>query len=176
MKKRWPIAALALVTSLFLLFGGFWGYQYFQIEKPIRQLIDQDPHLSFGEISVQPDLVIVELQPSKDFSLIDDYVPLREKLKKFSQSRKLKVALRDNPDLLLKKSWNEMVFGVEEGMALHHYQSIPKSVERVSKSRGIDYDLGIDGSFILIELRHKKQRLYKVLPLNQSESGVKVND
>ncbi|PTX59949.1 hypothetical protein C8P63_11094 [Melghirimyces profundicolus] len=175
MNIRWRIAVLTLFVSLFALFGGFYGYQWYNVEKPIRETVEHTPHVHLKTLSVQPDRITLRFKPDPEFSLVSDYLPLREKVKAHAGDRKLDIHFADRPDSSLRDAWNRMSFGVKEGIAHRRYTAIPETVEKVAKKEGIRYRLSMDAGYVYVELHKGDRFLYQVLPLNKAEGEVNNN-
>jgi hypothetical protein len=173
MQIRWPVAFLALFVSLFVLFGGYFGFQWFQAEKPIRETVQQTAHVKLEKMDVAPDRITIQLRPDAQFSLISDYIPLRKTILTHGGSRKVEIRLSDRPDATLTEAWNRMVFGIREGIAHGRFTMIPKTVKQVAEREGIQYRLGMDKNFVYVELHRGDHYLYQILPLSQPEREVK---
>ncbi|OYD09663.1 hypothetical protein [Paludifilum halophilum] len=175
MKIRWPVAAITLVVTLSVLFGGYMAYQWFQVEKPITETVQETPHVSLSKLSADPAHLELVLKTDEKFSVVHDYMPLRRQLHTVAGDRKLSIRLKDRPDSHLHKAWNEMVFGIKEGMALRRYQEIPKAVQKGTEGKKIEYEVSMDDSYVYIELHRGDRYLYRILPLHKPESEVKDN-
>ncbi|MFC4078035.1 hypothetical protein [Salinithrix halophila] len=172
---RWPIAVVSLVVSLFLLFGGYFAYQKFQIESPMEKAISQTSHIRDYSLQIQPEKITVRLMAKPSFSLQQDYIPLRRKLTDLADDRKLSLKLEDKAGGELKEAWNRMNFGVKEGIALQRYTQIPQAVSKEADTKGIRSHVMMDDRYLYIELRQGNQWLYRVLPLHKPASEVKDN-
>ncbi|SDX18807.1 hypothetical protein SAMN05444487_111137 [Marininema mesophilum] len=175
MQNRWPMIAASLVVSLLLLFGGFFVYQKLQIENPMEETLAKTSHIQKYMLDASPNEITVRLIPSRDFSLSKDYIPLRKKLSKFTRGRELSILIKHQSEGELLESWNRINFGIQEGIALKRYTKIPQTVSKEAKASQINAKVFMDKSHVYIELKKDNQRLYRVLPLNKQESGVKDN-
>ncbi|MFD1426124.1 hypothetical protein [Kroppenstedtia sanguinis] len=173
MQIRWPIAVSVLFISLLILFGGYFGFQWFQVEKPIRDTVQQTDHVKLEKIQVSPERIVIQLRPDDRFLLASDFIPLREEIQTYGGDRKLEIQFSDRPDSALTEAWNQMVFGVREGMSHGQYTLIPQAVKQVAEKEGIQYRLGMDKKFVYVELHRGGHYLYQVLPLHQPEREVK---
>ncbi|MBA4495144.1 hypothetical protein ACFO25_10140 [Paenactinomyces guangxiensis] len=175
MKAQANVTVISLFVTLFVLFGSFFGYQWWFVKKPLESVIKSSPHVTLKQMKVQPAEVKIVLKADPEFKLVSDYDPLRKKLKQISGNRNLELQVMDDPGPELKNAWNEMVFGVEEGIAGKQYTKIPQTVAKVAKDRQIGYKTKMDDDFIYIELYKKDRFMYQVLPLHKIEGGVKTN-
>ncbi|SMO43443.1 hypothetical protein [Melghirimyces algeriensis] len=137
MKIRWPIAVSTLLISLIVLFGGFYAFQWFTVEQPIRQMVKEAPHLQLQDIFVQPNKVTLTLKPDEKYSLAKDYPFLRRKMASLAGDRTMDVRLIDAPNPALNEAWNQMVFGVKEGLAHRRYTMIRETVNKIATEENI---------------------------------------
>jgi hypothetical protein len=175
MRVRWNVAVLTLFVTLLILFGGFFGYQRWEVELPIRQAVAKNAHVKLQQLAVQPDRVTIHLKTEAGFSLTRDYVDLRKSISQLAGNRKLHLVVHDRPAPALNDAWDEMVFGIEEGIAHQRYTRIPQAVKQAAKPRNIRYRVTMDDQFLYVELRRDQYWLYRVLPLNKPGHEVKDN-
>jgi hypothetical protein len=167
-------AVLSLLVTLIVLFGGYFAYQWFQIEKPLKNAIDSTPHVTLEELRVDPDQIRIQLKADENFSFVEDYFPLRKRVHSLAAGRKVNIELKDRTDSVLEKAWNEMVFGVTEAVVQRDYTQIPETVETVAKNAKIRHEVAMDEQFVYVALHHQDHSLYRVLSLEPSK-GVKAN-
>src|SRR5690606_39821811 len=82
------ILLIVRALSLFVCFSlhdalpicGYFAYQWFAIEKPVKRAIHATPHVTLKELRVDPDRIEIRLSADEKFSLAADYLPLRKKL------------------------------------------------------------------------------------------------
>lgn len=175
MSLRWPVVVTTLVVTLLLLFGGYHTYQWIHFERPLNQAIAETSHIKPQEISVSPERIVIRLEADSSFSLTQQYPPLRKKLTAIAGNRPLQVEVADHPQKSLIDAWNEMVFGVKEGLAHQSYSRIPEAVKKATPPEA-ESQVVMDDSYLYIEMKQGDARLYRVLPLNKKESGVKDNE
>ncbi|MBN2909610.1 hypothetical protein JQC72_08730 [Polycladomyces sp. WAk] len=175
MKTRVTAAILSLVVTLFLLFGGYFAYQWWALKKPIEAMLTNEPHFQLVELRIEPDRVWIKANTDAAFSFTTQFPDLNKRVKNMVGERAVTIQLADKPDPVLNRAWNRMVFDIEEGLVNARYSQIPKSVETVAKSMQIRYDITMDDQFLYVELHRGPHTLYRVLPLHKSNSGVKDN-
>jgi len=152
--------AISLVVTLILLFGSFFTYKWFYIERSISALATSSPYVELKAIAVKPQLITVRISiPQK--SLV--YYPrFYEAVRQKAGNRKVNLDLVDHPNAYLLKTWNEVAFGVKEGIAQKRYTLVQKSVEKIATKQKVDYEVLMDDSMICITLRQGEHYLYKV--------------
>jgi hypothetical protein len=172
-KIRAMPAVLSLFVTLFVLFGGYFAYQWWMIEKPLVTVIRATPHVTLDELRVEPDQITIRLNADEDFSLTADYIPLRDRLAPFAGGRTVSIELADRPDAVLEAAWNRMVFGVAEAMVHRRYTQIPETVEAASRKEKIRHEVAMDDRFVYVALYHRDHSLYRILPLSHPVGEVK---
>ncbi len=169
-------AVISLFVTLAILFGGFFGYQYWLVEKPLEQAVRTIPHVKIEQLTIQPTRVKLIVATDREFSLVSGYSQLLGRIEPIVGKRQLELKLKDRPGKELEEAWSEMAFGVQEGIDNRFYRQIPESVSQVAKERNIQYRTKMDDQFIYIELRKNDRFMYQVLPLHKTDGEVKTND
>lgn len=167
-----------LFVTLFILFGGFYLYQWLWIEQPITSMLKSQTSINKDfEIKVTPSKVEIQIHPKEEFLLQQQYPMLIKQIKKKIGDRPLQIEMSTPTDPLLETAWSEMTFGVKEGISLQTYTQIPTTVSNIAAKYKIHPRVSMDDQFVYIELRNENKYLFKVLPLQeQNESGVKSNE
>jgi len=161
--------AISLVITLILLFGSFFAYKWFYIEKSISTLIERNPFVELKALEIKPRLVMVTIGiPQK--SLLH-YPAFYQEVQEKAGGRELVLELVDYPNSLLLRTWNEAAFGVQEGIAQKRYTLVKKSVEEVATKQKVDYEVLMDDSMICITLKQGKHYLYRVFQLTDQKGG-----
>ncbi|SEN29680.1 hypothetical protein [Lihuaxuella thermophila] len=168
-------AVISLFVTLGILFGGLLGYQYWFVQKPLEHAVRSTPHVQIKQLTIQHDRVKLVLATDREFSLASHYGELLEEIAPIVGKRQLELELLDHPGEELEAAWNEMAFGVREGIDIQRYSQIPQSVAQVAKARNIQYRTKMDDRFVYIELRQKDRYMYQVLPLHKTDGEVKNN-
>ncbi len=164
-------AVLSLLVTLIVLFGGYFAHQWFNVEKPLKNMIQSTPHVTLEELRVNSDRIEIRLNADENFSLASDYIPLREKLRSLAGGRQVNIELTDRADAVLEKAWNRMAFGVTEAVVQRRYTQIPETVERVAETAKIRHEVAMDEQFVYVALHHDDHSLYRVLPLEAGKGG-----
>jgi hypothetical protein len=174
MSKRWPVAFGALAVTLVVLFGGYTAYQWTQVDRPLEETVARTPHVSIKEKTVSPDRILLRLETEPDFSFAEDYPPLREQMSAIAGERELVIEVMDHPDETLTQAWNEMAFGVKEGLSHQRYAAIPEAVKKATPP-GVKSQVTMDETHLYVEMKRGDARLYKMLPLDTSTKEVSEN-
>ncbi|MBA4602603.1 hypothetical protein [Thermoactinomyces mirandus] len=179
MEKTGKMMFISFLVTLILLFGGFWGYQQYLIKKPIIAFLEKQQEVQLHDIHVSPSKVQLNLKVAnleQDF-LIRKYPDLLTELKQKAKGKPLQVHLADHPNERLNLAWNQMVFGIREGIALQTYTLIPQTVKKWADENGIQYCLNIDEKSVYIMLRDGDDFLIRIVPVNmQTQKGGELFD
>jgi hypothetical protein len=175
MKKSAQMAAFSLIVTLVILFGGYLGFQHWNIQKPIEQAVRTSQGAKLVSLHLSPKRVRVDLAIKKGFVFSPEYRKLRERMEEAANDRILEIRLIDRRDAELVDAWERMAFGVNEGIARQEYTQIPETVESIARSEGILACTRMDERFVYVELRKGDRFLTQAIPLNNPESGVKTS-
>jgi hypothetical protein len=167
MANKSKIILVSLVVTLAGLFALYFLQQWLLLELPLRQAIGQNRHVTIQQMKMVPDEVKIQLRPERGFDLLDDYPALYRKTKEILGDRTFQLAVIDHQTPKLKQAWEEMEFGVSEGIAQEKYGLVKRSVEQAAKQYQIKAGVQMEDEFVLISLRDETGTLYRVLPLRQ---------
>lgn len=174
-KKRFISVATGLLVTLTALFGGFFAHQWWAIEQPIKEVVAETPHITLQSFDANPNRVEIKLKPDPDFSLAVDYPVLRQRLEEIVGERELSIQLIDHPSPKLQKIWDQVVFGVSEGIVHQRYTEISDVIQSTAEQEKISYELTMDDEFIYISLQEDPHFIYRVFPLHSANDEVKEN-
>lgn len=159
--------AISLIVTLVLLFSGFFTYQWFFIEKSIREIVERDPFVQLKHLEVNPQAVTIKIRiPNKS---LFHYPKFYQSIQNEIEGKEMKMELEDHPNANLLEAWNEVVFGVEEGISQKRYTLIQKSVKEIAEKRRIGYEILMDDSLLCITLKQGEHYLYRVLDLKEKK-------
>lgn len=164
MVKEVKKGLVSLCVTLVLLFSSFFTYQWFFIQRPIQQFILEDPHVRVEKIDVHPQAVDMQLKVTS--GSLAKYGDLYQSINEKAGYRKVTIELIDQSDAKLKKVWNEMAFGVKEGLTKKRYTQVQKTVNEIATKRGITSEVSLQDSFLCIALKKGDYYLYRVFELN----------
>lgn len=167
MAKRSTIILVSLVVTLAGLFALYFLQQWLLVDQPLHQAIKANHHVTIQKIKIAPDEVAIQLRPETGFNLLDDYPALYRKAKEILGNRTFSLTIADHPTPQLHQAWEDMEFGVREGIVQEKYELVKSSVEQVAKQYGIEAKVQMEDEFVLISLRDQSGFLYRVLPLKQ---------
>jgi hypothetical protein len=168
-------AMMGLCVTLLVLFGGYFAQDYWMVQKPLESLFEAEHHITLHSLKVKPDQVDIELTPQAGFLFTEEYIRLQEKAKQLAGWRKVVIRIRDHRTPKLEKVWNEMQFGVREGIERKEYTKIPQTVATVAKQYHVSQGVEMDDANLYVEISDGNGVLDEVIPLNITGSQVKAN-
>lgn len=179
MQKSRKMMVVSFLVTLILLFGGFWGYQQVLIKKPMVAFLEGQQEVQLADIHVNPSKVEISLtvvNPGQDF-FIRIYPDLITGLKQKAKGKMLQVHLSDHPNERLQSAWDQMVFGIREGIARQTYSQIPETVKKWADKNEVQYRLKMDEESVYIMLRDGDNFLIRTVPIEiQKQKGGELFD
>jgi len=166
MKIRALPVFLSLILTLGLLFGGWFMYQQFYVQRPIEEFIVSKQQVVLKEMDIHKVPVTVEL----DFKDPNTFAMDFKEIKQFIASKTNKpVEIRIPPaGEEMKKLWEEEYFFIAEAIKKQEYSEIPKIIEKVEKERQLEKSVTrMDQENIYVYLQKGSDHLYAVLPLTE---------
>lgn len=173
MHKSGKTMVISFLVTLVLLFGGFWGYQQVLIKKPIVAFLAGQQEVQLADIHVNPSKVDINLtvaNPGQDF-FIRKYPDLLTGLKQKANGKTLQVHLSDQPNDRLQTAWDQMAFGIREGIARQTYSQIPETVKKWADKNEVEYHLKMDEESVYIMLRDGDHFLIRTIEIQEQRGG-----
>ncbi|MGA8942479.1 MAG: hypothetical protein WB502_07140 [Thermoactinomyces sp.] len=174
MFKSVKMVVISFLVTLILMFGGFWGYQQVMIKKPIVSFLEDQQELRLQYIHVNPSRVEVGLTVSDSGcdGFIQKYPELVNRLKGKAKGKQLQVHLTDRPNKRLQTAWDQMAFGIREGIANQTYSQIPEAAKKWAEKYGVRYFLKMDEESVYIILCDGDHFLIRTVPVKtQKQKG-----
>jgi hypothetical protein len=165
MTKRIKIVSMSLVVTLIVLFGGYQGFQYFKIEKPIKDVIEAQKDITITKIKMETDGTEVQLNVSSTYHFIDKFPEVTKQLDKKLGKGKWHITFINLPTPKTKQAWQQMVFGVKEGLETRRYTLLKSTVEQISSKYQLSGDVYLDDQYTYLSLQDGNKTWYQILPI-----------
>lgn len=165
MTKQIKVITLSLVVTLIVLFGGFQAYQYFQIEKPITDVIHAQKNIELINIETKAEGTEVQLNVKPSYHFIDQIPIITKQLDKTLGKGKWNITFINPPTKKINTAWQEMVFGVKEGTTTGRYTFILSTIRQISFKYKLQYQLNMDDQYIYLLLQDGNKTWYQILPI-----------
>jgi hypothetical protein len=172
---NFPIRALpvtlSLISTLVMLFGGWFLYQQFYVQKPIEAFIEGKKHIVLNDLQIQNDTVIVDLDFKNGDQFAADYQEINQFIMDKTGGKKVQIRLPEQGEEL-KRVWTEEYFELEEAIQKQEYSRIPSIIEEIKRSKVLENTMtSMDKENIYIYLQKGSDHLYAVLPRKPLQGG-----
>ena len=166
MKIRALPVMLSLVLTLGMLFGGWFTYQQFYVQRPIEEFIVNKPQVVLKEIKIHQNSVIVDLDFKDPNTFAMDYHEVKQFIEdKTGKKANIRIPVAGEN---MKRLWEEEYFFIAEAINKQEYSEIPKIIEKTKKDRQLEKTVTrMDEKYIYVFLQKGSDHLYAVLPLTE---------
>lgn len=167
-----PLLATAAVTAA-ILFGGWFAYQYYGIERPLDKYANALPGVEAADVNTRSGEVVIDLRLGPDAELAELYASLRRKSGGAFGAAKLEIRTEALSNDRLEQAWDYALFDVAEAMENRKYAGVRSAMERLeSEFAGLTVVTSIDDNNVYITLRAGDAAKFVVLPREPQMLGV----
>lgn len=92
-KLNSKIIFLSFIITSILLFGGWFGAQFFGQEKPIRDWISEQEGLELKDLKIEQDAIFVELSFHNGESFGLSYIQLVKELNQLAKGKEIRIGI-----------------------------------------------------------------------------------
>jgi hypothetical protein len=175
MKVRALPILVSLITTLFILFGGWFFYQQYYLQRPIQSFIEHKPSVVLKGLEMTKDAINVDLDFKNAATFPQDYQDIYNYILERANGKAVNIQLPEQGPKM-KDLWGENYFGFAEAVQHQQYSRIPALVEQIKQTQKLDKTLArMDGKNIYVYLQKGSDHLYAVLPQKQREE-VNINE
>lgn len=176
MKLRWIPVAITAALSAALLFGGWYAYGQYGVEKPLDRVAKSIPGVESAQTNRTLSSIELQLKLSPDADLAEVYRRLQEDGSNSIGGKTLTVKVDEPSDPALEKAWSHALFDVAEAMDHKNYSDIRTAMEQLTKENpAIQADTQMDDTNVYIRLRTGDAVKYVILPRESEKLGVWPN-
>jgi hypothetical protein len=165
LKKQLKIGIISLVVTLIVLVSGYQGYLQLLVKKPIVDMLYNQKGISIQNIHLNLGNNQLQLQIKPDYPFIAQFPEVTAELDKILGQGKWQIVFPDPKSTDIKNSWQEMTFGVREGIESNRYTEIQNTVVKIANKYHLSNSLAMDEHYVYLVLRDGKQIWYQLLPL-----------
>lgn len=157
----------SLVSSLIILFGGWYTYQQFYVQKPVEDFIASKQNVVLKHLEINNNQVEIDVDFKDPTTYANDYKDIYDFIHERNLGKTVTIHLPNQGDGL-KKLWDQQYFGLAQALELKEYGQIPKIVEDMKKNGKLDQSVArMDDQNIYLYMQEGKDRLYAVLPVKE---------
>lgn len=163
---------VSMLTTIALLFGGWFLYQKVNVEEPIRTQVGQLASFSLNELKVEKEQIEINLTVKKPDTLPEDYAKLMKTISKIAPGKHVDITFT-NQDDQLKQVWASGLFAFTEALDLHQYSKIPALIEEIKATNRLDFAQShMDEERIYVYLKRGKSEYFVIVPKVNDENEV----
>ncbi|MGG6311962.1 hypothetical protein [Paenibacillus macerans] len=170
-----PIAASVAISAL-VLFGGWFLYRQWAIERPLENIVNSYDGVKNVQLELKPDELAVKLDlaPGTDIGGLVRQIEKDGKAQIGSRSLKLDVV--DNSSPALDELWEEALFTVAQAMENKQYTQINAALKRMEQSNDqITAKAEMDDENVYVTLTDGQASKFVILPRTPERMGVWPN-
>ncbi len=161
--KKMPIF-VSLIVSTVILFGGWYLYQDYFVEKPIKDYVASLEGVQIEDIVIQREQISVEISFSDAGAFLIHYSNIYEKVKQYARGKQVDLRLPAGSEDL-KEIWNEGYFTLAEILEHRQYSRIPDFMDSLKEQYGLDKaEAKLDQHYLYIVIEKNDQISYRVMP------------
>lgn len=176
MKLRLIPVAITAALSAGLLFGGWYAYGHYGIEKPLDRVAKSIPGVEAVQTSRSLDAVDLQVKLSPDADLAEVYRRVQEEGANALGGKTLNLTVNEPSDPTLEKAWSHALFNVAEAMDHRKYSGVVDAMNELAKQNpGIETDTQMDDKNVYVRLRSGDAVKYVILPREGEKMGVWPN-
>lgn len=164
-----------MLTTLTLLFGGWFLYQKLGIDEPIREQIGQMKSVKLADLSTDREQIVIRLTVTNPDAFPEEYQQLLKTIERIAPGKKVEL-VTTNQDGELKKIWNKGIFAFTEALELRQYSKIPAMLADWKAKYGLDAAISdMDDEHLYVFLKRGEAEYFTIVSREQPEREVTAN-
>lgn len=163
---------LTFVIASGLLFGGYFFYQAYAVDHPIKEGIAATSGVADAEVETTRSRITVRLRLEEAARLYDVYRAVAEQVAERAGGRETVIDLSAGSSSELEAIWHTALFDLAEAMENRCYGDVPRLMDDLAKRHpGLAVETAMDKSRIYVTLRLEGAAFHRVLPLEGERLG-----
>lgn len=170
-----PIAA-SIVISAVVLFGGWFLYRQWAIERPLENIVKSVEGVNQVEMEVKPDELALKLslQPGTDLGALVRQI--EQEGKEHIGNRTLKLDVEDHSSPALDQLWENAMFTIAQAMENKQYTQITAALEQMEQENSkLKATAEMDDKNVYITLTDGQYSKFLILPRTPERLGAWPN-
>lgn len=156
---------VSLITSSVLLFGGWFAYQSFALQKPIDHILENIPGVEQAESQVLRDEIHIELQLLPEANLREIVHHITTEGHAVIADRTWQIDIVNQSSPALDRWWSTALFDIAQAMELKQYSDIPAMLAaHQTLLPGLQVITEMDSTHVYIQLIHENNSKFMMLP------------
>ncbi|RUS48216.1 hypothetical protein [Cohnella sp. AR92] len=176
MKLRILPVTITAVLSAALLFGGWYAYGHYGVEKPLEKVASALPGVVSAETSNSVNKVVLKVELNSDADLADIYHKVQVDGKQAIGGKTLELVVNEPENEQLEKAWRSALFDVAEAMDHRQYSGIREAMNSLMEQNpGLTAQSEMDDTNVYVSLKLGDAAKYVILPREAQQIGVWPN-
>ncbi|MCH1639701.1 hypothetical protein D3C76_300240 [compost metagenome] len=170
-----PIAA-SIAISAFVLFGGWFLYRQWAIERPLENIVKSVEGVNHVEMDIKPDELSLQLklEPGTDLGALVRQIEQNGKEQIGKRTLKLDVEEQSSPEL--DQLWEKALFTVAQAMENKQYTQITAALKQMEQENSkLKATAEMDDKNVYITLTDGQYSKFVILPRTPERMGVWPN-
>ncbi|WEK55738.1 MAG: hypothetical protein P0Y55_06745 [Candidatus Cohnella colombiensis] len=165
MKLRIIPVTLTVVLSSVLLFGGWFSYRYFGVEKPLDHVAASIPGVQSAQVEMLAGQINVTVQLEKEANIAEVFRQVKHDGANKIGNRSLQLSITGDSNASLEKVWSYALFDVAEAMENRKYSQIRDVMETLTNHYpDVTATTDMDDDNVYITLREGEHAKFIILP------------
>lgn len=170
-----PIAITAAITAA-ILFGGWFAYRHFGVEKPLDRVANAAAGVESAKVEITNDTVKIDVRLNADANLGEVYRRIKQDAAGEIGNRQLELKATAQANDRLEEAWSHSLFDVAEAMENRKYSDIREAMSKLGEQfPGITARTDIDEHNVYISMKDGEAAKFVVLPRQPVKLGVWPN-
>lgn len=166
MKLRFVPITITMVATAALLFGGWFAYRHYGIEKPLDRIANAVPGVTSAVVETTSGHVNIEvkLEPNADIAEVFRHVKTEGASEIGGKSLTLSAGDGQSNEKL-EQAWSYALFDVAQAMENRQYTGIREAMKELSdKFPGVTASTAMDEDNVYVTLRDGTAAKFVILP------------
>jgi len=155
---------LSFITTLSILFIGFYSYQYVYFTKPLNEYINQNLDISSEDVIIDHKEKNITIS-LKTNSLKKHYNDIQNVIDRYYNSDQYKIIIKDNRNQQLETTYNKISFDLYEAIETKQYTKFDDIIDNASIPNSINIEM--DEKYIYLNIKNGEHYLYELLPRHE---------
>lgn len=176
MKLRIGPVVSSIVISAVLLFGGWFIYQQWAIERPLENIVKTYDGVNGVQLDIKPNELAVKLDLAPGTDLGNLVKKIEQDGKRQIGSRTLMLDVKDHSSPVLDELWQKALFSVAQAMETKKYTEITSALEQMEQANAkVTAKAAMDEDNVYITLTDGQSSKFIILPRTPERLGAWPN-
>jgi len=159
-----PLTITAALTAA-ILFGGWFAYRHYGIEKPLDRIAGSVPGVTSAVVETTNGQVNIDVELKQDANIAEVYRKLKEDGASEIGSKKLNLSAEGATNEKLEQAWSYSLFDVAQAMENRQYTGIREAMNKLSDQYpGVTAETSMDEDNVYVTLRDGENAKFVILP------------